>query len=171
MNDASANDRLAGDDLATWAAFATVLEWLPAALDSPLVRDFDLTHFEYGILFALADAPEHSLKMTILASYSNSSLSRLSRAVSRIETRGLVRRTRDPLDGRSTLAILTDAGLEIFEEATPAHTRTVARTVLEPLTKAQRGQLREISLRIQRAIRQQEGWQPPRTDSSGSTNT
>jgi DNA-binding MarR family transcriptional regulator len=162
MSDSSAPKHLAGDDLATWAAFATVLEWLPPALDAPLVRDFDLTHFEYGILFALADAPDQTLRMTVLASYANSSLSRLSRAVSRIEGRGLVKRTRDPLDGRSTLATMTEAGQEMFEKATPVQTRTVTKLVLEPLTSAQRRQLREVSLRIQRAIRKQEGWQAPR---------
>ncbi|MDQ1058427.1 DNA-binding MarR family transcriptional regulator [Arthrobacter globiformis] len=161
MSDSSAPNSLTGDDLTTWAALATVLEWLPPALDAPLVRCFDLTHFEYGILFALADAPDHALRMTVLASYANSSLSRLSRAVSRIEGRGWVQRTRDPLDGRSTLATLTQAGLEMLEEATPVQAQTVTELVLEPLTNAQRGQLREISLRIQRAIREQEGWQPP----------
>jgi DNA-binding MarR family transcriptional regulator len=161
MSDSSAPNSLTGDDLTTWAALATVLEWLPPALDAPLVRGFDLTHFEYGILFALAHAPEHALRMTVLAGYANSSLSRLSRAVSRIEGRSWVQRTRDPSDGRSTLATLTQAGLEMLEEATPVQAQTVTELVLEPLTNAQRGQLREISLRIQRAIRAQEGWQPP----------
>jgi DNA-binding MarR family transcriptional regulator len=162
MSESCTPSRLTGADLTTWAALATVLEWLPPALDAPLVRDFDLTHFEYGILFALADAPDHTLRMTVLASYANSSLSRLSRAVSRIEGRGWVQRTRDPLDGRSTLATLTQAGLEMLEQATPIHAQTVTELVLQPLTNAQRRQLREISLRIQRAIREQEGWQPPR---------
>ena len=160
MMESSTSGGLTGDDLTAWAALATVLEWLPHALDAPLVRDFDLTHFEYGILFALADAPDRTLRMTVLASYANSSLSRLSRAVSRIESRGLVQRTRDPMDGRSTLATLTEAGLGMFEKATPVQTHTVTELVLEPLTKAQRGQLLEISQRIQRAIREQEGWQP-----------
>lgn len=166
MSDSSHSNLLKGDNLTSWAALATVLEWLPAALDAPLVRDFDLTHFEYGILFALADAPNQTLRMTVLAGYANSSLSRLSRAVSRIEGRGWVQRSRDPLDGRSTLAALTESGLAMLEKATPVHSRTVTKLVLEPLTTAQRGQLREISRRIQRAIREQEGWQGPSTHSS-----
>ncbi|GAA4362517.1 MarR family winged helix-turn-helix transcriptional regulator [Paeniglutamicibacter cryotolerans] len=166
MTDSSVPNLLAGDNLATWAALATVLEWLPAALDAPLVRDFDLTHFEYGILFALADAPNQMLRMTVLAGYANSSLSRLSRAVSRIEGRGWVQRSRDPLDGRSTLASLTEAGLAMVEKVTPVHSRTVTKLVLEPLTTAQRGQLRDISLRIQHAIREQESWRATSTFSS-----
>jgi DNA-binding MarR family transcriptional regulator len=152
--------RLAGEDLETWAALATVLEWLPSALDAQLQRDADLTHFEYGVLFALASAPDRRLRMSVLAGYANSSLSRLSRAVSRLESRGWVRRVLDPTDGRYTLAVLTDPGVTKVDEATPGHVRTVRRLVLDTLTQPQTRQLREISRRITRAIRDEEGWQP-----------
>ncbi len=151
---------LSAEDLATWSALATVLEWLPAALDAQLQRDADLTHFEYGILFALADAPERTLRMSVLAGYANSSLTRLSRAAGRLETRGWVRRAPDPSDGRFTLAILTDPGRVKFEQATPGHVQTVNRLVLDPLTQAQARQLREISRRIMGAIRVSDGWTP-----------
>lgn len=151
---------LSGEDLATWAALATVLEWLPSALDAQLLRDANLTHFEYGILFALEDAPDRTLRMSVLAGYANSSLSRLSRAAARLEKRNWVRRVPDPTDGRYTLATLTDRGEAKVRQATPGHVRTVQRLVLEPLTHAQLRQLRDISQRISRSIREQEGWQP-----------
>lgn len=148
------------EELQTWSALATVLEWLPPALDAQLMRDAQLTHFEYGILFALSDAADHTLRMSVLAGYANSSLSRLSRAVSRLETRGWMRRDTDPRDGRFTLASLTDAGTAIVEQATPGHVQTVRRLVLDALTPAQARQLREISRRIAAAIRDEEGWRP-----------
>jgi DNA-binding MarR family transcriptional regulator len=151
---------LAGDDLETWAALATVLEWLPPALDAQLQRDADLTHFEYGILYALSDAPERTLRMSVLASYANSSLSRLSRAAVRLEKKKLLRRTPDPSDGRYTLATLTSVGRKKFDQATPGHVDTVNRLILNPLTQPQMRQLREITRRIMRAIRDEEGWQP-----------
>jgi DNA-binding MarR family transcriptional regulator len=151
---------LRGDDLETWSALATVLEWLPPALDAQLQRDSDLTHFEYGILFALADAPDRSLRMSVLASYANSSLSRLSRAVTRLESKHWLQRSPDPDDGRSTIATLTEEGAERFELATPGHAQTVHRLILNPLTRAQTRQLREISQRITRAIREEGGWRP-----------
>jgi DNA-binding MarR family transcriptional regulator len=160
MTDAEDAVVLTGDDLQTWAALATVLEWLPSALDAQLQRDASLTHFEYGILFALADAPERTLRMSVLAGYANSSLTRLSRAATRLETRGWIRRAPDPDDGRYTLAALTDLGLEKFDQATPGHVHTVHRLILDPLTQSQARQLREISRRIMRAIRDEEGWQP-----------
>jgi DNA-binding MarR family transcriptional regulator len=156
---------LAGDQLETWAALATVLEWLPAALDAELQRAADLTHFEYGILYALADNPDRTLRMSVLAGHANSSLTRLSRAVTRLETKGWVRRATDPRDGRYTLATLTSHGLAKFDQATPGHVENLHRLVLDPLTQAQTRQLREISRRITRAIRDQPGWQPSPTPS------
>jgi len=156
-----ASTTLTGPDLETWSALATVLEWLPTALDTQLLRDSDVTHFEYGILFALANADDRTLRMSVLAGFANSSLSRLSRATVRLETRGWVRRRPDPADGRYTLATLTDAGQRAFDQATPGHVETVNRLVLDALTAAQKKQLLEISRRISGAIREENGWQPP----------
>jgi len=151
---------LSGDDLETWSSLATVLEWLPAALDAQLLTDSGLTHFEYGILYALARAPERTLRMSVLAGYANSSLSRLSRAAGRLEKRGWMQRTPDPTDGRYTLATLTADGIAHLDASTPQHVRTVRRLVLDALTVAQRKQLREISRRIQRAVRADGAWHP-----------
>ncbi len=151
---------LTGDDLETWSALATVLEWLPTALDQQLQRDAGVTHFEYGLLYALSAAPERTLRMSVLAGYANSSLSRLSRAASRLEKKHWLERTPDPADGRYTLAILTDLGQRTVVEATPGHASTVHRLVLDQLTKAQTVQLREISRRIARAIQDDGGWRP-----------
>lgn len=151
-------DQLSGDDLETWAALATLLEWLPTALDGQLQRDADLTHFEYGVLFALERAPEHTLRMSVLAGYANSSLSRLSRAVARLGSKGWVQRMPDPSDGRYTLATLTDPGRAKVRESTPGHAALVRRVVLDRLTTVQRRQLREISIRITTGIRPDGSW-------------
>jgi len=152
--------RLEGEALETWSALATVLEWLPAALDGQLSRDSGLTHFEFGVLYALGSAPDGVLRMSVLAGYSNSTLSRLSRAVARLEKPGWVRRSPDPTDGRFTLATLTEAGRAKVAEATPEHASLVERLVLAPLTASQIRQLRDISHRIMTAIRAEPGWQP-----------
>lgn len=151
---------LVGEDLETWSALATVLEWLPAALDGQLQRDAQLTHFEYGVLYALADAPDRTLRMSVLAGYANSTLSRLSRAVTRLEAQGWLARAPDPEDGRYTLAILTEQGAEKVRGATPGHAETVHRLVLDRLTRRQATQLRDISQRISAAIRDEGAWRP-----------
>lgn len=160
MSDLSVTEALDGDDLETWSSLATVLEWLPAALDAQLLSDSELTHFEYGILYALANASDNTLRMSVLAGYANSSLSRLSRAAARLEKRGWMRRTPDPTDGRFTLAVITDAGSAKVDQAGPGHVRIVRRLVVDPLTTTQTKQLKEISRRILDAIREGEGWRP-----------
>ena len=164
MTDRATRASLDGDDLATWAALATVLEWLPPALDAPLFREFELTHFEYGVLYALAAVEGRQLRVSTLAGYANSTISRVSRAVSRLQVRGLVERRRDALDGRSMLVVLTAEGAELYERATPVHAESVHHLVLDALTAAQRRQLREIAGRIQRAVRQDDGWRPRATE-------
>src|SRR5699024_4430656 len=84
--------------------------------------------FEFGVLYALARTPDGALRLSVLAEYSNSTLSRLSRAVTRLEARGWVRREVDPTDGRYTLAILPPAGSTTVREALHGHLATAARS-------------------------------------------
>jgi DNA-binding MarR family transcriptional regulator len=151
---------LGEDDRETWVAFARMLIWLPTALDNQLKRDSDLSHFEYGILAALSEAGEGTLRMSELAIYANGSLSGLSRAVTRLERRDWVTRTPDPADGRYTLAVLTDKGRAVLVEAAPGHVEAVNRLVFDPLTTAQARQLRTIAGRIQNAIDAEGGMTP-----------
>jgi DNA-binding MarR family transcriptional regulator len=140
------------DTREAWAAFARMLIWLPAALDDQLQRDSGLSHFEYGILAALSGADAATLRMSELAIYANGSLSRLSRAVARLESRGWVTRQPDPTDGRYTLATLTDNGRAVLVEAAPGHVETVNRLVFDALTRVQARQLGIIARRILNAI-------------------
>lgn len=153
---------LSDENLETWATVATLLEWLPAALDAQLQREADLTHFEYGMLYALRASEGHQLRMSTLAEYASCSLSRLSRAATRLEAKGWMRREADPADGRFTLAHLTDAGTRKVDEAAPGHVELVQQVVFDALTKAQHRQLGDISRRILAAIRTDGGWEPPR---------
>ncbi len=161
MGEASGPPGFEGDEQLTWSGLATVLEWLPALLDAQLQRDAELTHFEFGVLFALVHAPGTTLRMSVLAGHANSTLTRLSRAVTRLEQRRWVQRAVDPQDGRYTLATLTDLGRVKVEEATPGHVATVRRLVLQPLTKAQQRQLQDINRRILSATGAGQPWRPP----------
>ena len=160
MTGTGSPDALQPDELETWSALATLLEWLPAALDAQLQRDSGISHFEYGILFALSEADDRTLRMSDLAGYANSTLSRLSRAVARLETKAWVRRAPDPTDGRITLATLTDEGSNAARAAAPGHVALVRRLVFDTLTPTQATQLRTASRRITGAMREQSGWMP-----------
>jgi DNA-binding MarR family transcriptional regulator len=143
---------LAEDELLTWLALVGVMIKLPAALDEQLQRDAGMNHFEYLALMGLSRHEGHSVRMSDLAVLTNGSLSRLSQVISRLEKRGYVRRAPDPTDGRCTLAILTDAGLDKLLDTMPGNADAIRRLVFDPLTKAQVRQLRDIAHRIIRAI-------------------
>lgn len=154
---------LTDERLEVWAAVATVLERLPAALDAQLQRDSGLTHFEHGLLTALDSAPERTLRMSTLAGYASSTLSRLSRAVTRLERKGWVQRVVDPTDGRFTLAVLTDDGHDKVVESTPAHHALVERLVFDAISPSQARQLGVIARRIADTVDDAPSWTPPRS--------
>lgn len=152
---------LRGERLEIWAAVATMLERLPVALDAQLQRDSGLTHFELGVLTALDAAPDRTLRMSTLAGYASSTLSRLSRAVTRLEAKGWARRVVDTTDGRFTLAVLTDDGHGKVLESTPAHHALVERLVFDTLTATQTRQLGVIARSIGDAVEAAPSWTPP----------
>ena len=87
--------------LRAWKKFVAVVEIRPGTLDGQLQRDADVTHFEYFTMAMLSEAPDRTLRMTSLASATNSTLPRLSHVVSRLEKRGYILTT---LNGSITLS-------------------------------------------------------------------
>ncbi|GAA2161703.1 MarR family winged helix-turn-helix transcriptional regulator [Pedococcus bigeumensis] len=135
---------LDAQERAAWLRLIAVVELLPSALDAQLRRDSQLTHFDYYVLAMLSESPERTLRMTALAARTNATLPRLSHVVRRLEDRGLVERFPCPQDGRATNARLTPAGRDAVVAAAPGHVEAVRRHVLDPLSKQQVTQLREI---------------------------
>ncbi|MBB4765094.1 MarR family winged helix-turn-helix transcriptional regulator [Amorphoplanes digitatis] len=131
--------------LASWVRLTAILELLPAALDSQLRRDAQLTHFDYYVLAMLSEAPEQTLRMTALAERTTATLARLSHVVHRLETRGLLERFPCPQDRRATNARLTEAGWQKVRDSAPGHVATVRENVIDALTPEQITQLGEIS--------------------------
>src|SRR5438046_10397301 len=101
---------LTAEELGSWLSAVRLLTWLPWSIDQQLHRDSNLGMVEYQVLAMLSQSPERTRRMSSLADVTNASLSRLSRVVSRLEKRGLVRREPDPTGGRFTKAILTASG-------------------------------------------------------------
>lgn len=143
---------LDAEEQRVWYSFAYALVRLPAALDTQMQRDAGISQFEYMVLSALSMTPGRSLRMSVLAEYTASTLSRLSNVVSRLEDRGWVLRTVDPADRRASLATLTDDGWHKVVAAAPSHVEEVRRLLFDPLTKAQQRQLGQIAERVLKAI-------------------
>ncbi len=132
------------EQLNVWVRLKAVMELLPGVLDSQLRRESGLTYFEYYVLAMLSEAPERTLRMTALAAQTNATPPRLSHVVRRLEDRGLVERFPCAEDGRATNARLTKKGWADVAAAAPGHVANVRHHVLDPLTRKQLGQLREI---------------------------
>src|ERR1700675_1147186 len=101
---------LTRDQELAWGALGSLVHQFGLALECQLERDSDLSFIEYYALARLSEERDHRLRMSELAAATNGSLSRLSHLVKRLEGWGYVRREPDSTDGRSTIAVLTDAG-------------------------------------------------------------
>ncbi|WP_380171655.1 MarR family winged helix-turn-helix transcriptional regulator [Kineococcus sp. DHX-1] len=143
---------LDSEEQAAWRRIVGLVTALPTALEGQLQRDSGLTHFEYWVLSALSEAPEHTLRMGCLADTAHGSLSRLSHVARRLERRGMLTRRPDPADGRSTLATLTDDGWDVVSAAAPGHVAAVRRLVFDALTPEQTQLLAEIGDRVRRSV-------------------
>lgn len=116
----------------TWRAMASVLVRFPAALDAQLQRDAGISHFEYQVLAGLSMTEGRTLRMSDLAEFAASSLSRLSHTAKRLEAKGWLTRTPDPSDGRYTLAVLTEAGWDKVAATAPGHVAEVHAAAHRP---------------------------------------
>lgn len=139
---------LSAKEQRAWRRLAAVSMLLPAALESQLQRDADVTHFGYWVMAMLSEAPDRTLRMSELAALANGSQSRLSHLISRLEDRGWVRRERVDSDGRGYRAVLTPAGLAKVEACAPGHVEEVRSLVFDGLTPEQVDQLDDVCARI-----------------------
>lgn len=119
-----------------WRAVVAVLNRLPGALDTDLQRESGVTHFEYWVLTLLSEAPDRQLQMSTLAQRANSSLSRLSHVVSKLERMGWATRT-TTTGRRGVLATLTDDGYQKVTEVAPGYMDVVRRLVFDGLDDEQ----------------------------------
>lgn len=143
------------DEQQTWRAFLGATRLVFEQLDRELQRDAAIPHTYYEILVRLSEAPDRALRMSALADRSQSSRSRLSHAVARLESNGWVRRTSCADDKRGQIAHLTDEGFAALAAAAPGHVEGVRKHVFDPLTDAQIVQLREISTTMLEALKKQ----------------
>ena len=143
---------LTEDEQQTWRAFLGATRLVFDQLDRELQRDSGIPHTYYEILVRLSEAPDRALRMSALADRSQSSRSRLSHAVARLEANGWVERRACADDKRGQVAHLTEAGFAALAAAAPGHVEGVRRHVFDPLTPDQVTQLRQISTALVVAV-------------------
>ncbi len=136
------------DEQRTWRTFMLATNLLFEQLDRELQRDGSMPATYYEVLVRLSEAPDRRLRMSELADRSQSSRSRLSHIVARLEAAGWVARESCPSDRRGAFAVLTDVGFAALEAAAPLHVESVRTHLFDQLDDAQLEALLAISERI-----------------------
>src|ERR1700684_2276928 len=127
---------LSAEEQQAWRATVHLSQLLMRQLDRDLTAH-GLNGHDYEILVELSEAPDTRLRMTELADATSQSRSRLSHQISRMESRGLVRRDDCEGDQRGTFAVLTDEGVAAIRRVAPDHVEHVRRHFIDRLTPRQ----------------------------------
>ncbi len=141
---ASAPRWLDAEERRIWLGWVFTSRLLWEEIERDLQRDSGYSFGQYEILVMLSEAPGRARRMSELADATQSSRSRLSHAVARLEGLGWVKRETCSTDRRGQLAVLTDDGFAALEAAAPMHVESVRRHLFDLLSAEQLTQLREI---------------------------
>ncbi|WP_234798045.1 MarR family winged helix-turn-helix transcriptional regulator [Mycobacteroides chelonae] len=108
-----------------------------AHLERELQKRSGLSDADFSVLFRLWEAPDGQLRLGELGEQLDWTKSRLSKQISRMASRGLLTREICDTDGRGAFAVLTPAGREMIEAASPPHLQDVRRWFVDALTNEQ----------------------------------
>ncbi len=139
--------------LETWRAFLMAHALLTRRLDEDLRAEDGLTLGEYSALLQVAEAPDRSLRMNQLADGIFLSRSGVTRLIDRLEADGLIARSSCTSDGRGSLAVLTEAGLERLRAAAETHLRGIDQYFLAVVPGSELGRLDDAFRAIGERIR------------------
>jgi DNA-binding MarR family transcriptional regulator len=116
--------------LGAWRSFIQAHARLLRRLDDELQAAHHLSLAEYDALLQLVNAPEHRLRMSVLAERVLLSRSGITRLVDRLVAAGMVERSACVTDARGAEAALTARGLETLRAASRSHLDGVQRYFL-----------------------------------------
>jgi DNA-binding MarR family transcriptional regulator len=125
----------------SWRAYLDATRLLIRVLDRQLEADAGISFTDYELLVQLSEAPGRRLRMHDLADAVMSTRSGMTRAVTRLERAGWVRRTECEEDRRGMYAELTPSGLDKLAATAPGHVAAVRAHFLGELTSAELEQL------------------------------
>ena len=117
-------------------------------LEREVDQGTDVPSAYYELLVRLSEAPDRRLRLSDLADQSQSSRSRLSHSLARLEALGWIRREACESDRRGAFAVLTEDGFGALEAAAPVHVESVRAHLFDVLDAEQLMQLRTISQRL-----------------------
>jgi DNA-binding MarR family transcriptional regulator len=131
-----------------WGSLLQVHAALVPELDRRLRDATGLPLTWYDVLLELSAARDHRLTMSQLGERAVLSRTRVSRVVDDLVVAGLVRRDIHPADGRSSYAVITEAGLARFREAAPIYLSGIEDQFAGALTVSELQQVRTLLQRV-----------------------
>ena len=135
---------LSSEEFTVWAGFLQSHAALARDLDTDLRATHGLPLTDFEILLGLANRPCERMRMAALADTVLLSPSGLSRAVERLEARGLVQRIPCTDDRRGSYAALTEPGINLVRIAGATHAAGIRRRFLDRLTPEETRSLKAI---------------------------
>lgn len=127
------NGTLPAAELAVWRTLLRAQARIARRLQADLLARHGLAPGSYDVLTHLGEAPGGRLRMNDLADRVLLSRSGLTRLVDRMERAGLVARQSCASDARGLYAVLTAAGRDRLDEATPTYRQGVRDYLLSRL--------------------------------------
>ncbi len=121
-------------------------------------RASGLTGAQLGVLRVLAEASNEGAQLHEISERLYVTPGNLTGIVDRLEEAGHLSRAPHPGDKRATLALLTPAGRELFEQVYPSHTARV-RQLMSALTVSEQKLLADLLSRL--AVRAAEMHEQP----------
>ena len=132
----------------TWRLFMVAMKLLQDQLERDVDHDTAVPSAYYEVLVRLSEAPGRRLRLSELADQSQSSRSRLSHSLARLESLGWISREVCDTDRRGAFAVLTPEGFTALEATAPVHVQSVRTHLFDQLDEVQLAQLRAICERI-----------------------
>ena len=143
-NEISEPDPFTDAEFDAWRGLIRLRESVMREIDRRLREADEIALDDYGVLVTLVGQPERRLRMSALGARRLLTPSGITRAVMRLEERGLVRREPDSEDGRAALAVLTTKGLAALRRAQRIHHATVRELYLDGLNEREQRQLARL---------------------------
>ncbi len=119
-----------------WRTFRRIADQVNAAVERDLMAATKLSGADHGILSRLAEAKLTALRQQELATSMQWDRTRLSHHLTRMEQRGLIKRTK--IKGVGTSVGITTLGDRARKAADPIHEAAVVRNFVSKLSPEQR---------------------------------
>lgn len=145
------------EQLHVWRAFIETADVLRSRLASRLQDESELSSGDYQVLLALSEAEGRQLRSSELAAQIGWERSRLSHHLGRMQSRGLVARTRCADDPHGVDVTISETGLQAFRAGSVPHLRAVRELFLDALSPAELTQIDGVTRSLQRHL----GLTPP----------